>query len=134
MLRLLIIISLFFTFILHAENIDPFTSDGCSIFPDGTFKQKELWLSCCIANDYAYWQGGTYVERLAADKELKQCVSKVGEPTIAKLMLTGVRVGGTPYLPTSFRWGYGWPYPRWYKALTAKELEHIRSITTTENN
>jgi len=27
-------------------------------------------------------------------------------------MFVGVRVGGTPYLPISFRWGYGWPYLR----------------------
>lgn len=114
---------------LFAENIKPFTSDGCSVFPDGTFEQKELWLSCCIAHDYAYWQGGTYEERLIADKALEECVSKVGEPHIAKLMLAGVRVGGSPYLPTSFRWGYGWPYPRGYKALTDAERKQITILT-----
>lgn len=108
-----------------ADNIRPFTSDGCSAFPDGTFQQKELWLTCCTAHDYTYWQGGTYQERLNADKELHQCVAKVGEPHVAKLMLAGVRVGGSPYLPTSFRWGYGWPYPRWYKALTDAEKRQI---------
>ena len=40
-------------------------------------------------------------------------------------MLAGVRVGGTPYLPTPFRWGYGWPYPRFYKELSEKETEMI---------
>jgi len=113
---------------VNAENIKPFTSDGCSIFPDGTFHQKELWLSCCTAHDYAYWQGGTLEERLVADKELRQCVSKVGEPQIANLMLVGVRVGGSPYFPTSFRWGYGWPYPRWYKPLTEAEKKQIKSF------
>lgn len=113
---------------LSAENIKPFTSDGCSVFPDGTFAQKELWLSCCTAHDYAYWQGGTYQERLIADKALQQCVSNVGEPRIAKLMLAGVRVGGSPYLPTSFRWGYGWPYPRGYKTLTDAEKNQIASL------
>jgi hypothetical protein len=29
--------------------------------------------------------------------------------------------GGTPYLPTTFRWGYGWPFPRGYKVLTKEE-------------
>jgi hypothetical protein len=111
-----------------AENIKPFTSDGCSAFPDGTLKQQELWLSCCTAHDYAYWQGGTYEERLVADNELQQCVTKVGEPQIAKLMLAGVRVGGSPYLPTSFRWGYGWSYPRWYKALNEVEISQIKAL------
>jgi hypothetical protein len=112
----------------QAETIDPFTTDGCSIFPDGTYEQKELWLSCCTAHDYAYWQGGTYDERLIADEQLQQCVVKVGEPKIANLMLAGVRVGGSPYLPTSFRWGYGWSYPRFYKPLTAEEKRQITSL------
>ena len=117
-----------FSVVVSAEDIKPFTSDGCSVFPDGTFVQKELWLSCCTAHDYSYWQGGTYEARLAADQQLQQCVSKVGEPQIAQLMLTGVRVGGSPYFPTSFRWGYGWSYPRFYKTLTAEEKEQINAL------
>lgn len=107
------------------EDIAPFTSDGCSVFPDGTLDEKELWLFCCTAHDLAYWQGGTYQERIKADEELQQCVASVGEPVIAELMLTGVRVGGTPYLPTTFRWGYGWPYPRGYKAISHQEQKKI---------
>ncbi len=109
------------------ESIKPFTSDGCSDFPNGTFEHKELWLSCCTDHDHSYWQGGTYEERLTADKQLEQCVSNVGEPLIAELMLAGVRVGGSPYFPTSFRWGYGWPYPRFYKALTTEEQKKINT-------
>ena len=111
-----------------ADEIRPFESDGCSSFPNGTVQQNELWLSCCITHDYAYWKGGTYQERIAADKELEACVSAVGEPEIALLMLAGVRVGGTPYLPIRFRWGYGWPYPRGYKALTEDEIMQIREM------
>lgn len=108
------------------DNIKPFTTDGCSAFPNGTFEQQELWLSCCTAHDLAYWQGGTYEQRMAADQALHSCVEKLGEPAVAALMLTGVRVGGTPYLPTEFRWGYGWPYLRGYKAVTAEEEQKIR--------
>lgn len=111
-----------------ANNLKPFTTDGCSLFPDGTIEHKALWLSCCTAHDYAYWQGGTYEERFLADKALRQCVAKVGQPKIAKLMLAGVRIGGSPYLPTPFRWGYGWPYPRWYMALTKEELKQVKFI------
>ena len=111
-----------------ADEIKPFTSDGCSAFPDGNFENKELWLNCCIAHDFAYWQGGTYSERRKADEELNQCVSKLGEGTTGTLMYFGVRVGGSPYWPTSFRWGYGWPYPRGYKALTVEEKQQIKQI------
>ena len=111
-----------------ASDIRPFESDGCSSFPNGTVKQNELWLSCCVAHDYAYWKGGTYQDRVAADKELVTCVSAAGETEIALLMLAGVRVGGTPYLPTRFRWGYGWPFPRGYKALTEDEIMQIQVL------
>src|SRR5690606_31175142 len=100
----------------------------CSSFPNGTFQQNQLWLSCCVAHDYAYWKGGSYQDRLAADEALEACVSAVGEPEIALLMLAGVRVGGSPYLPTKFRWGYGWPFPQGYKALTESELLQIEAI------
>ena len=112
-----------------SSELKPFTSDGCSVFPDGTMAQKQLWLQCCRVHDYKYWLGGTFADRLQADKALRQCVSKLGEPEIALLMLAGVRVGGTPFLPTKFRWGYGWDYPRFYRPLTAKEMELVRKIT-----
>lgn len=113
--------------------IKPFASDGCSAFPNGTLQHQQLWLACCTAHDYAYWQGGTYDERLAADNALKQCVAAVGEKQIADIMLAGVRVGGTPFLPTRFRWGYGWPYPRGYKALSEQEKQQIQQLEAKKN-
>lgn len=101
--------------------IRAFTSDGCSAWPDGTLFEKKLWLRCCVVHDVAYWQGGTREERKEADEALRQCVAEVGEPEIAAVMLAGVRVGGSPYWPTSFRWGYGWEWPRGYRALTPDE-------------
>jgi len=101
-----------------ARPIKPFTSDGCSSFPNGTFEQTELWLQCCTAHDVAYWKGGTYDQRLEADEALRMCVKEVGEPEIALLMLAGVRVGGSPVWPTTYRWGYGWSYPKWYAILS----------------
>jgi hypothetical protein len=103
------------------DRIQPFTSDGCSEFPDGTSTHRTLWRACCVAHDKAYWRGGTYDDRVAADRDLQRCVAAVGEPEIAQLMLAGVRVGGSPYWPTGFRWGYGWPWPRGYRALTPEE-------------
>lgn len=109
------------------RSIKPFTSDGCSAFPDGTFAQKQVWLQCCTTHDLAYWKGGTYAQRLQADKALQQCVVQVGHEQIANLMMAGVRVGGSPFFPTTFRWGYGWPYPRLYKGLSDTEREQVAS-------
>ena len=113
----------------QADELRPFTSDGCSAFPDGTLEQDELWLKCCTAHDFDYGKGGTYTERLESDRALKQCVAQVGKPELALLMLAGVRVGGTPFLPTKFRWGYGWRYPKFYGALTKEELMQIKNLT-----
>lgn len=120
-MRSLLLFSLVLANLVYAEELKPFTSDGCSVFPDGTLTEKELWLSCCTQHDYEYWKGGTYEQRLESDQKLEACVAKVGQPEVAAIMLLGVRVGGSPYLPTEFRWGYGWPYPREYKPLTPEE-------------
>lgn len=113
---------------VQADTLKPFTSDGCSSFPDGTFEQNTLWLSCCTDHDLAYWQGGTSNDRSIADQALKDCVAQVGEPEIALLMLAGVRVGGTPLLPTKFRWGYGWSYPKFYGELSLEEQQQVNKI------
>jgi hypothetical protein len=109
-----------------AAELVPFTSDGCSSFPDGTPQNQTLWLNCCIRHDLAYWKGGTYQERLDADLALERCVAAAGEPDIAKLMLQGVRAGGSPLLPTPYRWGYGWPFGRGYQALTAEDRQQVK--------
>ena len=50
-----------------AGDLKAFVSDGCSAFPEGTSEDQRLWLHCCTDHDYAYWQGGTYKARLAAE-------------------------------------------------------------------
>ncbi|WP_299587662.1 FAD-binding oxidoreductase [uncultured Microbulbifer sp.] len=124
-MKYLPLLFLFYVKSLFAVEIEDFYSDGCSIFPDGTPNQSDLWLDCCRVHDYAYWKGGSYAQRQEADRNLEVCVAKTGESEVALLMLVGVRVGGTPFLPTPFRWGYGWPYLRGYKALTEEDLEAI---------
>ncbi|MSP97236.1 MAG: hypothetical protein EXR29_08440 [Betaproteobacteria bacterium] len=111
-------------------SIRPFTTDGCSAFPDGTVQQRKLWRDCCVAHDPAYWRGGIYDERRAADRALETCVASVGEPAIAKIMLAGARVGGSPWWPTQFRWGYGWPWPRGYRPLTLEEIKQVELALT----
>lgn len=118
----------------HTEEIKPFVSDGCSRFPDGTMQAKKLWLQCCIEHDKKYWQGGTRKQRHDADLELRQCVKEVGKPLAAKIMHAGVVVGGSPYWPTKFRWGYGWSYLRGYKPLNQDEQKLVRKVLKQNNH
>lgn len=127
-MRLIALLLLIAVNFVDAAELKPFTSDGCSVFPDGTLDKQELWLTCCTQHDFEYWKGGTYQQRLESDQKLEACVAKVGQPEVAAVMLLGVRVGGSPYLPTEFRWGYGWPYPRLYKPLTPKEIALVELL------
>jgi hypothetical protein len=91
-----------------------FTTDGCSLFPDGQ------WRHCCVAHDKQYWCGGTAGQRAQADAILGACVAEASSPWMGGLMRLGVRVGGVPWLPFWFRWGYGWPWPRPYDDENAR--------------
>jgi len=105
-----------------------FTSDGCSLFVDGTFEDPELWKECCLKHDIAYWQGGTKEEREAADIAFRECVQKkTGNAELAELMYQAVRTGGEPYYPTWYRWGYGWPIGRGYKSLSKSEMLQVET-------
>ena len=102
--------------------LQPFTSDGCSLFPDRSLAGSADWCSCCVAHDLAYWKGGTEDERLQADQKLEQCVAAATrDKALASSMLAGVRIGGSPYLNTPFRWAYGWPAERNYQKLLPRE-------------
>ncbi|MDY6905375.1 MAG: hypothetical protein SWH61_11880 [Thermodesulfobacteriota bacterium] len=98
--------------------IKDFTSDGCSLFPDGS------WCECCFEHDISYWYGGTPEDRKEADRALRQCVKeKTGSGILAWMMYRGVRAGGHPVFPTWYRWGYGWDYGRMYQTLTEEEFK-----------
>lgn len=88
----------------------PFTTDGCTMFPDGSPADVTLWQHCCIEHDFAYYLGGPSEAREAADTQLRACVAAAANQAVADVMYYGVRVGGTPVLPTPWRWGYGWKY------------------------
>jgi hypothetical protein len=105
-----------------SDTLQPFSTDGCSLFPDRAPIGRADWCHCCIVHDLAYWRGGTSEARLHADEELKACVRKSsGSAILAQVVFVGVRAGGGPYLPTSYRWGYGWQFGRPYTQLTAEE-------------
>ncbi|CAH0533378.1 hypothetical protein VST7929_01244 [Vibrio stylophorae] len=107
--------------------LQPFVSDGCSLFPNGDWSQPNVWLHCCVAHDFAYWQGGTKAQRYAADQALEQCVMAQGFSWTAQAMFLGVRFGGNPYWPMWYRWGYGWPYPSSYQPLTTMQQQQVEA-------
>ena len=84
----------------------PFTTDGCSLWPNGA------WRACCIEHDVRYWCGGPNWQRRKADYLLRECVRQHSSALNADLMYIGVRFGGARLLPFPWRWGYGylWPY------------------------
>ncbi len=131
-LRGLVLVAIMAPATVMAGDLRPFTTDGCSVFPDGTSEHHSLWSACCVKHDVAYWQGGSSDERRVADEALAQCVRAVGRPKTASLMLAGVRMGGTPYLPTSYRWGYGWPFFRGYKKLSEQERQEVNRQLKTQ--
>lgn len=107
----------------------PFSTDGCSRFPDRSPGGEADWCGCCVAHDLAYWRGGTVRERLEADRVLRSCVSAASHsPLLSRIMYAGVRLAGGPYSPTSFRWGYGWPYGRAYQPLDQREEAQVTPL------
>lgn len=92
-----------------------FKSDGCSAYPDGIpFIETSAWLHCCMAHDIEYYVGGTFEEKALADEELNSCVAGNSADWHGSVMEWGVYLGGTPYMNTGWRWGYGWNLLRPY--------------------
>lgn len=111
----------------HTAQLAPFTSDGCSLFPDGTLKDRFRWCECCLSHDLVYWQGGSAEERKLADVALRVCVLlRTDNRVLAETMYLGTRAGGHPAFPTWYRWGYGWPYGRGYQPLSDAERLQVQ--------
>ena len=78
------------------------------------FGRDPPWQDVCERHDLAYWQGGSRYARFRADCVLLHVIAHRGHPWFAMSMFVAVRLGGHPLLPFSWRWGYGWSYPRRY--------------------
>lgn len=86
----------------------PFTSDGCTMWPNVT--GGKVIYPACFLHDLKYWAGypDEDVERLVADAELMIDVARIRESTkMAETMFHGVRLGGTDKLKLPFSWGFG---------------------------
>lgn len=86
----------------------PFSSDGCSMWPDHWLKGQDLYEACFI-HDLHYWAGlpGDEMGRLQADVWLMLWVAEKVSIDLAEAMFHGVRLGGSEKLDTPWRWGYG---------------------------
>ncbi|WP_374438147.1 hypothetical protein [Inhella sp.] len=112
---------------LHPQDLAPFRTDGCSLYPDRNAQSD--WCDCCVAHDLAYWRGGDAAARLQADEALRACVlHTTGNAQQAAQMFSGVRAGGGPWWPTSYRWAYGWPYGRGHAPLDSAERERADTL------
>jgi hypothetical protein len=118
---------------LQPNKLKPFTTDGCSVWIDGTVSEPYLWRHCCVAHDKAYWVGGTELERTKADEDLLVCVSDVSSKAMGNYMHFFVSAAGGPFMMTPYRWGYGWDFlergkPRGYKTPTAAEWIQVNEL------
>jgi len=87
----------------------PFKSDGASMIPD-SIGEVDLY-SAAFLHDIKYWSGyqGQDNQRMQADLEFASDSMFMGgaSPGLALALLTGVRIGGSSWLPTPWRWGSG---------------------------
>jgi len=89
--------------------LKPFTTNGCTGFPDGTTRSPTLWRHCCVHHDLAFWAGGCRSFRDEADLELKRCVAGTDSRLTALIMYIGVRIGAhSPIKLKGERWNNGW--------------------------
>lgn len=101
--------------------------DGCSLAPDFDFRR------CCDEHDVRYWVGGTAEERKQTDRRFRACIAAADHDVLSNLYYFGVLIGGTPYLPTPWRWGFGWDYPHGYESArqpAAADNSHFPSGAT----
>src|SRR5207247_8959088 len=82
-------------------SLQPFSTDGCSLFPDRSLISKADWCQCCVAHDLAYWRGGASQARFNVDRELSACVRRLtGNKALAAVMYSRRRTGRGPHLYT----------------------------------
>lgn len=109
-----------------AASLPPPYKDGCSggmsWFHRNVLREIPAWESCCDAHDKLYGPGGTSDMRLAADQALYACVKDSGHPWTAGVMWAFVRVGGQPFFPFGWRWGFERDYSAswWYGRASAE--------------
>lgn len=109
----------------QATELKPFISDGCTLFPEGTRREPQLWEICCYEHDLRFWAGGTKQNRNHADARLRACVKEMGAELTADLMFIGVRLGRlSPIKFPTKTWGNAWPN-HGYRKLTPEDFDRV---------
>jgi len=81
----------------------PFSSNGCSGFREAKF------FSCCFVHDLAFWAGGTWADRRAADLSLRRCIKDISHNfVIADVAYSLTRLGIVPGTFMNDGWGRAW--------------------------
>lgn len=111
--------------VVQTQSLKNFVSDGCTMFPEGTSENPELWESCCLEHDLRYWFGGTKQDRDVADTQLRQCVQHMNKKATANLMYVGVKLGHLSPIKNKYAWGWGWQTPIKKRELTAAEKQIV---------
>lgn len=107
--------------------LNPFITDGCTLFPDGTWDEPKLWEECCVEHDLHLWAGGTPAARIKADELLRTCVKEKGQSAVAEFMYYAVRLGSySPLKMEGKEWGNAWEKPG-YEKLTAEQVSLIKA-------
>jgi hypothetical protein len=108
-----------------SQYMRPFSTDGCTMYGEGTCEKPYAWTHCCVEHDFKYWHGGSAEEKTAADQELSNCVSKSGFSDHAFMMLMGINL----FASHTDRWGSGWHQNPGYRKLTNDEVEEYSRIS-----
>ena len=118
----MLFVALLFTIASQAQAVNPFVTDGCTGYFDGTHKHPKLWYDCCVEHDFRFWVGGTKLQKHAADSRLKECVKEKGAPLNAEVMYLGVKLGHlSPFKLKDKQWGNGLGQPQMNRPLTEAE-------------
>ena len=126
MFKKLIFIGLFLSGLSAFSNeLQPFVTDYCTMFVDGTLEKPTLWRHCCVEHDMHYWYGGSIVNQSNADLHLKACVENVAGPIWAGLIYSGVRAGHYSPFKNKYKWGWGWVNPRENIELNKVEINYV---------
>lgn len=106
--------------------LQPFETDYCTMFVDGTPQKPSLWKHCCFEHDLRYWFGGNSFDLDFADEALRQCVQSAAGNLWANLIYKGVREGHKSPVRHRYHWSWGWSPARADTPLTPFEKALIR--------
>jgi len=109
--------------LFNVRSMPKFETDGCSGYMSWTWNKVHgrppPWEGCCMLHDRLYWSSGCdgHFTRLEADDLLFTCVAH-SSVAWAWFMWASVRVGGSRYLPFSWRWSFR---DRWVDAVRGRK-------------